>query len=226
MTTMSSEPRCELDSHADTCVFGKHYRVLHTYSHTLDVTCFHSSMNTLKNVHIACVCVAYDCVITMNTYILFFDQCLYIPSLDVNLLCVDQLRENDIRVNDIPLIRLGVNDRTNESHSIICMDTGMHIPLELNKPISYFKCRVPTLDEAKDKTHHTTVHMMSSVKWEPYDDTINKMEESMRQQVQLQCREIDTIFTQTNPYVSSCPYALSQLLSYDHKGKISSVRPH
>jgi len=45
----------------------------------------------------------------------------------------------------------------------------------------------------------------------------------MRQQVQLQCREIDTIFTQTNPYVSSCPYALSQLLSNDYKGKISSV---
>jgi len=51
-----------------------------------------------------------------------------------------------------------------------------------------------------------------------------KMEENMRQQVQLQCREIDTIFTQTNPYVSSYPYALSQLLSNDHKGKISNVQ--
>ena len=152
MTTMSSEPRCELDSHADTCVFGKHCRVLHTYSHTLDVTGFHSSMNTLKNVHIACVCVAYDCVSTMNTNILVFDQCLLIPSLDVNLLCVDQLRENDIKVNDIPLIRLSKNDRTNKSHSIMCMDMGLHIPLEFNKPISYFKCRVPTLDIVNDKT--------------------------------------------------------------------------
>jgi len=89
-------------------------------------------MNTLKNVHIACVCVAYDCATTMNTYLLTFDQCLFIPSLDVNLLCVDQLRENDIRVNDIPLVRLGVNDGTNESPSIICMNTGPHIPLEFN----------------------------------------------------------------------------------------------
>ncbi len=89
MATMSCELRCELDSHADTCVFGGHCRVLHTYSHTLNVTGFHSSMKTLKNVHVACVCVAYDCVSTMNTYILVFDQCLYIPSLDVNLLCVD-----------------------------------------------------------------------------------------------------------------------------------------
>jgi len=48
MTAISSEPHCELDSHADTCVFGKYCRVLQTYSHTLDVTGFHSSMNTLK----------------------------------------------------------------------------------------------------------------------------------------------------------------------------------
>jgi len=117
MTTMSSEPRCELDSHADTCVFGKYCRVLQTYSHTLDVTGFHSSMNTPKNVHIACVCVAYDCMTTMNSFILVFDQCLYIPSLDVNLICVDQLRDHGLRVNDIPLIRLGAEERTNHIQS-------------------------------------------------------------------------------------------------------------
>jgi len=95
-------------------------------------------MKTVKNVHIACVCVAYDCATTMNTYILVFDQCLLIPSLDVNLLCVDQLIENDIKVNDITLIRLSKDDRTNESHSIMCTDMGLHIPLEFNTPISYF----------------------------------------------------------------------------------------
>ena len=127
-----------------------------------------------------------------------------------------------------PAHTTGREGTTNESHSIMCKETGLHIPLEFNKPISnkpisYFKYRVPTPDEIKNDTHITTVHMTSSVKWEPYDDTTNKMEESMRQQVQLQCREIDTIFTQTNPYVSSCPYTLSQLLFYDHEGKISSV---
>ena len=181
MTTMSSEPRCELDSHADTCVFGKYCRVLQTYSHTLDVTGFHSSMNTLKNVHIACVCVAYDCLTTMNSFILVFDQCLYIPSLDVNLICVDQLRDHGLRVNDIPLIRLGAKERTNESHSIMCKETGLHIPLEFNKPISYFKCRVPTPDEIKDDTHITIVHMTSFVKWEPYDENTNQIEERIRQ---------------------------------------------
>jgi len=112
MATMSCEPRCELDSHADTCVFGRHCRVLHTHSHTLTVTGFHSSMKTLKSVHAACVCVAYGCVSTMITYILVFDQCLYIPSLDVNLLCVDQMRDYGLKVNDVPLIRLSEDERT------------------------------------------------------------------------------------------------------------------
>jgi len=45
----------------------------------------------------------------------------------------------------------------------------------------------------------------------------------MRQQIQLQSREIHMTCSQTNPYVSSCPYALSHFLSNDSKGKISSV---
>ena len=222
MATTSCGPRCELDSHADTCLFGRHCRVLHTYSHTLNVTGFHSSMKTLKNVHVACVCVAYDCVSTMSTYILVFDQCLYIPSLDVNLLCVDQLRDHGLKVNDVPLIRLSADERTNESHSIMCKETGLHVPLEFDKPISYFKCRVPTPDEV-ESTHNTTVYMTSSVMWEPYDENTNQIEENIRQQILLKRREIDTLITYPNPYVSSCPFALSQLLS-DMKGKISSVR--
>jgi len=65
--------------------------------------------------------------------------------------------------------------------------------------------------------------MTSSVQWEPYDETTTRMEESMRYHIQSQSREIYTIFSQTNPYFSSCPYALSQLLSNESKGKISSV---
>jgi len=111
---------------------------------------------------------------------LYSYQCWFIPSLDVNLLCVDQLRANDIKVNDIPLIRLREEERTNESHSIMCTDTGLHIPLEFNKPISYFKCRAPTLDEVNDETQNTTAHTTSSVEWEPYDDKSYRIEENMR----------------------------------------------
>ena len=209
----STEPRCDLDSHADTCVFGRHCRVLHTYSHTLNVTGFHSSMKTLKNVHVACVCVAYDCASTMNTYILVFDQCLYIPSLDVNLLCVDQMRDHGLTVNDVPLIRLSKDERTIQSHSIMCNDTGLHIPLLFDKPISYFKCRVPMIDEIENNQSLTT-HMTSSVKWEPYDETTNQIEENIRRNINSNEREIDSLTTYSNPYISSCPLGLSQIISH------------
>ncbi len=80
---------------------------------------------------------------TINTYILVFDQCLYIPSLDVNLLCVDQMRDHGLKVNGVP---------------------------------SFFKCRAPMPDEI-ESGQNTTVHMTSSITWEPYDENTNQMEE-------------------------------------------------
>jgi len=156
-------------------------------------------METLKNVHIVCVSVAYDCVSTMSTYILVFDQCLYIPSLDVNLLCVDQMRDHGLKVNDVPLIRLSADERTNKSHSIMWNDTKLHIPLCFDKPISYFKCRVPTPDEIEND-QNCTVHMTSSVKWKPYDENTNQIEENIRRKILSNEREIDTLTTYPNPF--------------------------
>ena len=162
--------------------------------------------------HVACVCVAYDCASTMNTYILVFDQCLYIPSLDVNLSCVNQMRDHGLTVNDVPLIRLSEHERTKESHSIMCNDTGLHIPLCFDKPISYFKCRVPTVDEIEND-QNPKVDMTSSVKWAPYDETMNQIEENIRRQVLSNEREIDTLITYPNPYfflLSHCTFSLNK----------------
>ena len=62
-----------------------------------------------------------------------------------------------LKVNDVPLIRLCEEERTSESHSIMCNDTGLHTPLCFDKPISYFKCRVPTPDEVEN-VQNTTVY--------------------------------------------------------------------
>ena len=79
--TSGWDPRVHLDSHADTCAFGKNCFVLHTYPQTVNVSGFHSSMNSLNNIKVACVAIAYDCLLTHETFILIFDQVLYIPSL-------------------------------------------------------------------------------------------------------------------------------------------------
>jgi len=45
----------------------------------------------------------------------------------------------------------------------------------------------------------------------------------MRHHVQSQSREVYTLSSRTNPYISSCPYPLSQILSNEPKGRVSGV---
>ena len=177
-------PRADLDSHADTCAFGIHCYVLHTYPQTVNVSGFHTSMKTLDKISIACVAIAYDCLLTHQTYILIFDQVLHIPTLETSLICPDQLREQGIIVNDIPLQRLHPSDRNQNSHSIIDANSKLHIPLHFEKPISFFYHRKPTRDEATDSLNFLHVHMTSEVEWQPYDPQSFSLEESLRQQHQ------------------------------------------
>ena len=74
-----NEPSCHLHTHADTCAFGKHCHVLHTYDDTVDVFGFSQSLKSIREVHIATVAVAYDCPLTHQVFVLIFDQVLYIP---------------------------------------------------------------------------------------------------------------------------------------------------
>ena len=52
---------------------------------TVTVEGFHQASMALNEVKIATIAVAYDCPTTFRTYILFFFQCLYIPTLDFHL---------------------------------------------------------------------------------------------------------------------------------------------
>ena len=78
------------------------------------------------------------------------------------------MRDHGLKVNDVPLIRLSEDERTNESHSVMYNDIGLHTPLCFDKPISYFRCRVPTVDEIENN-QNLTIHMTSSVIWFPFD---------------------------------------------------------
>lgn len=206
----NSIPLCELDSHADTCAFGKHCTVLETYNHTLSVSGFDKSLGSLSNVKVAKVAVAFDCQLTMKSYILIFDQVLYIPSMEHNLLCVDQLRDNDLIVNDVPLQRLKPQERNSRSHSIIDKVSGLHIPMEFSKPISSFPCRKPDLTEIYDDINHLQVQMTSPVPWEPYDAESSRVEQSLRRQHQgdTAIHRIYSLKTSDRTYKSVCHESL------------------
>ena len=74
-----------------------------------------------------------------------------------------------------------------------------------------------------ENNQNLTIHMTSSVKWEPYNETTYQIEENIRRQVLSSEREIDSLITYPNPYVSSCPIALSQIISHFEQ-KVCSVK--
>jgi len=160
VTFSTDKPRCKLDSHADTCAFGKHCHVIQTYSQ--------SRLEFVSNVKLAHVAIAYDCPSTFTTYVLKFDHVLYIPTLQVNLLCVSRfgLRDSGVTVNDVPLIRLTPAERCRHSHSIIA-PSNLNIPMLFDKLISYFECRKPTPAEVNNPDNFLHVSMTSSFDWEP-----------------------------------------------------------
>jgi len=112
--------------------------VLATYSHTLSVSGFDPSLGSIPNIKIAKIAVAYDCPFTLDTFILLFDQVLLVPSLQVNLLCVGQLRDQGIVVNAVLLQRLCAADCNAASHCILEGTSGLRIPLDFHRPISSF----------------------------------------------------------------------------------------
>lgn len=118
-STTAEGSRAELDSHADTCSFGRDAYVVHDTGQTISVTGFIDSLGSVKKVPIVTAAVAYDDPESFTTYILFFHQSLYFEKLDRHLLCPAQMRSNQVTINDVPLIHIPFDRRTSEDHSVI-----------------------------------------------------------------------------------------------------------
>ena len=171
----------ELDSHADTCAVGKLAYIVNYTGQTCTVHPFVSGLKSIAEVPIVTAAIAYDCPHTLQTYILFLHQALYIPRLESHLLCPNQLRQNGITVNDIPLIHTQANERRNTDHSIVA--DGLHIPLHLEGVISCFDCRMPTAQEVESQANAIHIHLTNHHSWDPKDSTNSRLEQALRETV-------------------------------------------
>ena len=145
------------------------------------------SLGSIDDVKVITAAVAYDDPVKWHTYILFFHQALYIPSMKRHLLTPNQMRANDVTVNDTPLVLLPQEQRTKYSHSILAKDKlyseDVHIPLNLEGVTSYFNTRTPTQAEIQDTNNDdcTHVNMTASSMWDPHDVTLSNHEASLRE---------------------------------------------
>ena len=138
--------QAELDSHADTCCFSKrHVVVAALRDQTVTVSPFMETMGQVPDVQIADVLVAYDHPIEQKTYILRFNQVLVFDKLSCHLLTPNQMRLNDLIVDECP--RVFSESRHQHTHSIRVPDEELSIPLFLDGTNSVFRTRRPTSED-------------------------------------------------------------------------------
>ena len=150
--------------------------------HTVLVEPFLSSLSRAKNVKIATCAIAYDCPTTFNTFILFFPQFLYFEGLKRHLLCPNQMRSNQVVVNETPLIHIPFDARRHADHSIITTPPvpELQIPLLLDGTKSYFPSRKPTREEIDSEDNCIHVRMTADKVWEPHEYSTHNDEAALR----------------------------------------------
>ena len=143
LNTYTDIIRTELDSHANMVVLGQHCRHEDPKapspgepgSRYAIVSAFSLDHKPMR-VQVVDACIGYWCPVNESTYILHFNDVLYVLSMDHNLISPFVLREAGFLVNDVPRIRC--QDVTKDSHSIISDDGDLKIPLRLHGVFSYF----------------------------------------------------------------------------------------
>ncbi len=173
--TTTDKHRSELDSHADTCCFGRHAAIVGHYDQTVRVTPFHPDLAGMSDIPIVNAAVAYDDPTTGRTKILQFNQVLHFSTMEHNLICNMQLRCNDIDIDECP--KFLSSHPTDTTHTISVPLAETRIPLFLHGTTQYFTTRTPTDRELV--TCETIDMTYEYPDWDPHSSTFAEEEENM-----------------------------------------------
>ena len=153
--------RCEMDSHADTCVAGPNFRVDEYTGENCDVTPYSSEYKPMKNVQIVNASTAYTNESTGETLVLRFNQVLwYGDKLPMSLINPNQVRYSGLTVSDDP---------TDKTRDFGITGEDFSIPFEISGTVVFFKSRAPTRWEMENCR---TVEMTVDSPWNPNEVNI------------------------------------------------------
>ena len=127
--------RCELDSHADTCLAGSNFIAYEYTDQSVSIQGFDDNSKPVKNVPIN-TCMTAMKLPDSETIILVLNQALYLENRQKHsLLCPNQMQKHGIRVGDCPMhLCIGMKS----THGIIVKEEDLVILLNLEGVISYF----------------------------------------------------------------------------------------
>ena len=156
----SGTPRCELDSHADTCVAGANCRLISHEGRKVSVHPYSEEYKPIHDVIIGSVATLWVDPTDGQSYILIIHEALYFGKrLADTLLCPNQLRAHGLKVQDVPK-----QFDSQSSHSILLPKGQVCIQLELDGVISGFETSRPTRQEYEEYPH---LELTSSLPWKP-----------------------------------------------------------
>jgi hypothetical protein len=164
----------DLDSHADTCVVGKHALIVHMLDKKVNVTGFDPTQGKMKDLDLVSAALAYDCPISGEAIILMIHQAVHVPTMENDLLCPMQMRMNDVEVHECPKFMEEAPSDT--SHTLCVTQNGedLCIPFGLRGVTSYFPTRKPTtLELAQCRRFDLTAE---DPKWDPSSTTFQDQE--------------------------------------------------
>ena len=201
--------RCEMDSHADTCVAGNNCIVLEYTGRTAEVEAYSPDYPS-KKIPIATVATAYDCPTSGATFVLIINEALYFgDSLSFSLLSPNQLRDNDVQVDE--------RHRQHAHDSIFGIyvpSEPLKIPFSLEGVVAGFDTRPPTQDELNEVSLH--VELTSDVEWIPHTFALSLAEEDTmdsdkEQRISnLQARRVNVLASKTIKHrIKSCQQTLA-----------------
>ena len=146
----------ELDTHANTMVLGKNCLLIQDFGKPVSVSGWNASVGSTKCPTVSGV-VAYNHPYTGVTYMLIWNQAIYLDTMDNHLICPMQCRVQGVKIHDTP--KIFIKNPTNHSHATVVLDpvdpkNDLVIPLELVGVTSVFSVRTPTRQEFEDVTTH------------------------------------------------------------------------
>jgi hypothetical protein len=176
MTDSVVETKLKLDSHADTCVLGRHALITLDYNRPVSVMGYDASLGTHTYKTVSGV-IAYTDPTTGRRLHLEINQAIHIPHLDHHLLCPMQCRVNDVTVDETP--KFLATRPTDQTHALTVPDPDnppqtISLPFMIRGVTSFLNVRNITSDEYY-KAHLTS----ETLTWDPQTTLYEESEAAM-----------------------------------------------
>jgi hypothetical protein len=150
----------EMDTHADTCVLGPNFVILHYTNRECDVSPYTEVYESVKAVPIVSGATAWTDERTGLTYILVVNEALWMPNtVTTTLINPNQLRAYGITVQDNPFAGPMYISNEGEEDAVSISMFGVGTNISINT-------RTPTQEELDSCQH---ISLTSDTEWEPND---------------------------------------------------------